>query len=90
MGALVDATGISGKSFGKINIHDNFTVVEVPTNKTEHIINAMRNGKIKGNKVTVTKREKKNRDHFDKNKSYNENPKRNHRKNIDRRNRKSG
>ncbi len=90
LGALVDATGISGKSFGKINIHDNFTVVEVPTNKTEHIINAMRNGKIKGNKVTVTKREKKNRDHFDKNKSYNENPKRSHRKNIDRRNRKSG
>lgn len=62
LGALVEATGISGKDFGKINIHDNFTVVEVPVNKIDYIISSMKNGKINGNKVTVTKSEiKKNK-----------------------------
>lgn len=58
LGALVDATGISGKSFGKINIHDNFTIVEVPENKINHIIGSMKNGKINGKKVIVTKVER--------------------------------
>ncbi len=68
LGALVDATGISGKSFGKINIHDNFTIVEVPENKINHIIGSMKNGKINGKKVIVTKAEKIKREnkHFDK------------------------
>ena len=66
LGALVEATGISGKSFGKINIHDNFTVVEVPYGKADHIITAMKNGKIKGNKVTVTKRENSRRNQYGK------------------------
>lgn len=64
LGALVDATGISGKNFGKINIHDNFTVVEVPVNKIDFIINSMKNGKINGNKVTVTKAENKKKNNY--------------------------
>ena len=60
LGALVDATGISGKNFGRINIHDNFTVVEVPKNKIDYIISSMKNGKINGKKVVLTKAEKKN------------------------------
>lgn len=58
LGALVDATGISGKNFGKINIHDNYTLVEVPENKIDFIIGSMKNGKINGKKVTVTKIER--------------------------------
>lgn len=53
--ALVDATGISGKSFGKINIHDNFTTVDVPINKIDYIVNSMKNSKINGNRVIVKK-----------------------------------
>ena len=55
LGALVDATGISGKSFGKINIHDNFTTVDVPINKIDYIVNSMKNSKINGNRVIVKK-----------------------------------
>lgn len=58
LGALVDATGISGKNFGKINIHDNYTLVEVPENKIDFIIGSLKNGKINGKKVTVTKIER--------------------------------
>ena len=53
LGALVDATGMPGKSFGKIDIFDKHTTVEVPEADKEHIIDSMNDGKINGNKVTV-------------------------------------
>jgi len=53
LGALVDATGMPGKSFGKIDIFDKHTTVEVPEADKEHIIETMNDGKINGNKVTV-------------------------------------
>ncbi len=67
LGALVDATGISGKSFGKINIHDNFTDVEVPENKIDYIIGSMKNSKINGKKVVIKKsdRQKNEKRKFD-------------------------
>ncbi|MGN0613468.1 MAG: DEAD/DEAH box helicase [Porcipelethomonas sp.] len=59
LGALVDATGISGKTFGKIDIHDSFTIVEVPENKVDYIVKSMKNGKINGKKVIVSRAENK-------------------------------
>lgn len=53
LGALVEATGLSGKSFGKIDIYDTHTTVEVPKDSQEFVINSMTGGKINGNKVTV-------------------------------------
>lgn len=55
LGALVDATGISGKCFGKIDIHDCFTTVEVPNSKLDYILKSMKNTKIRGNKVSIRK-----------------------------------
>lgn len=53
IGALADATGMSGKSFGKIDIYDKFTTVEVPEEDKEHVIKSMSGGKINGQRVTV-------------------------------------
>lgn len=53
LGALVDATGMSGKDFGKIDIHDRHTTVEVPDSESGYIIDSMKNSRINGNKVTV-------------------------------------
>ncbi len=53
LGALVDATGLPGKSFGKIDIYDRMTTVEVPEADKEHVISSMQNGKINGTKVSV-------------------------------------
>lgn len=53
LGALVDATGISGKEFGKIDIHDKHTTVEVPGSEMGYIIDSMKNCRINGCKVTV-------------------------------------
>ena len=53
IGALADATGMSGKSFGKIDIYDKFTTVEVPEEDKEHVIKSLSGGKINGQRVTV-------------------------------------
>ena len=54
LGALVDATGMPGKSFGKIDIYDKFTTVEVDT---EHVLDSMTGTKINGQKITIKRYE---------------------------------
>ncbi len=61
LGALADATGMPGKSFGKIDIYDRFTTVEVPEADSEYIIDTMTNTKINGNRVKVKLYEGKGR-----------------------------
>lgn len=68
LGALVDATGMSGKNFGKIDIHDKYTTVEVPDAESGFIIDSMNNSRINGNKVTVKLYEGKS--YSDKNRNY--------------------
>lgn len=53
LGALVDATGMPGKSFGKIDIFDRFTTVEVPEADKAHILESMTGTKINGQKITI-------------------------------------
>ncbi len=53
LGALVDATGLSGSEFGKIDIYDKFTTVEVPKEEADFILDAMQQEKINGHKVSV-------------------------------------
>jgi len=53
LGALVDATGMTGKDFGKIDIFDEHTTVEVPEAECEYIIDSTDSIKINGNKVEV-------------------------------------
>lgn len=59
LGALVDATGMAGKSFGKIDIFDRYTTVEVPEADLEHILDAMTGTKINGQKIKVKRYEGK-------------------------------
>lgn len=53
LGALADATGLSGKDFGKIDIFDKHTTVEVPASETDYILDSMESAKINGHKVEV-------------------------------------
>lgn len=48
-------TGIPGKRVGKIDIMDNFTLFEVPSEIVEKVLIAMNRAVIRGKKVTVTK-----------------------------------
>lgn len=53
LGALVDATGLAGSEFGKIDIYDKFTTVEVPKEEADFVLDAMQNEKINGHSVSV-------------------------------------
>ncbi len=53
LGALVDATGMTGQDFGKIDIFDNHTTVEVPESECGYILDSTNPMKINGNKVEV-------------------------------------
>ena len=53
LGALVDATGMSGKDFGKIDIFDDHTTVEIPAAESDYILESTNPMKINGQKVTV-------------------------------------
>ncbi len=53
LGALVDATGMSGKDFGKIDIYDDHTTVEVPESEYDYIIESTNPMKINGHQVEV-------------------------------------
>lgn len=53
LSALANAADMPGKAFGKIDIYDNFTTVEVPASEKDHIIRSMSGGKINGERVSV-------------------------------------
>ncbi len=63
LGALVDATGMAGKRFGKIDIYDRFTTVEVPEADKEHVIESMTGTKINGQKIKIKLYDGKNRNY---------------------------
>lgn len=53
--SIAEEAGIPGRRVGKIDIMDNFTFVEVPTDIVEKVITAMNNAVIRGKRVAVQK-----------------------------------
>lgn len=64
LGALVQATGLTGNDFGKIDIHDKFTTVEIPEKESDFIIDMMQNEKINGRTVSVRRYMERDEDGF--------------------------
>ena len=53
VGAITGEAGIAGRDIGAIEIADRFSLVEVPENMADQIIEALRGSQIKGKRVTV-------------------------------------
>ena len=53
LGALAEATGMPGKEFGKIDIFDSYSTVEIPEQDKDYIIKSMAGQKINGQRVNV-------------------------------------
>lgn len=53
IGSISSNTAVSGREIGKINILDNFSFVEVPTNYIEEVLSVMNGNTIKGKKVNI-------------------------------------
>jgi ATP-dependent RNA helicase DeaD len=53
VGAIAGEAGVPSRVIGAIKIHDDYSLVEVPEELSERIIEALRRTQIRGNKVTV-------------------------------------
>ncbi len=57
--AIAGKTGMPGKLIGTIDIYDNFTFVEVPTEYAAEVLYTMKNNQIKGKKINIEPANKK-------------------------------
>ena len=55
VGAITGEAGIKSRTLGSIEIADGFSIVEVPRDKADVIITALRKTRIRGRKVTVNR-----------------------------------
>ena len=53
VGAIANEANLSGRDIGAIEIGDDFSLVDVPEDAASHVIDALRNTKIKGKKIAV-------------------------------------
>jgi ATP-dependent RNA helicase DeaD len=53
VGAIANESPVSGRDIGAIEITQNFSLVEVPGDAVQDVIQALRNTKLKGRRVTV-------------------------------------
>src|SRR3954447_515833 len=53
VGAIAGESGVSGRSIGAIEVSDRFSIVEVPDERAQEIIAALRGSTIKGKKAAV-------------------------------------
>lgn len=59
LGAIAGESGISGRMIGSIDMHENYTFVEVPEDCADEILECMRNVKIRGKHVRMEKANRK-------------------------------
>jgi ATP-dependent RNA helicase DeaD len=57
VGAIAGETSLAGRDIGAIEITDRFSLVELPSDRVDEVIQALRKTKLKGRKATV-RREK--------------------------------
>ncbi len=53
VGAIANEAGVPGSAIGAIEIADQFSLVEVPAEAADHVIDALRNTKLRGKRVQV-------------------------------------
>ena len=53
VGAITGETGLTGRDIGAIEIHQRFSLVEVPESAADEVVAALRATMIKGRKATV-------------------------------------
>jgi ATP-dependent RNA helicase DeaD len=52
VGAIANEAGIPGRSVGAIELHDNFTFVDIPAGAAERVVRALKNTTIRGRRVS--------------------------------------
>jgi ATP-dependent RNA helicase DeaD len=53
VGAIANEAGVTGRDLGAIDVSERFSVVEVPEDVADYVIESLRGARVKGRKVTV-------------------------------------
>jgi len=53
VGAIANEAGVTGRDLGAIEIADRFSLVEVPKEVVDYVIESLRSARIRGRKVMV-------------------------------------
>lgn len=53
VGAICGETGLTGKSIGAIKIFPRFSLIDVPAEAADHVIDILRNGALRGQRLTA-------------------------------------
>jgi len=53
--SIASKTSMSGSNIGQIDINDDYTFVDIPKKYAEEVLDIMRKGSIKGNKIIIEK-----------------------------------
>jgi ATP-dependent RNA helicase DeaD len=59
VGAIANETSVSGREIGAIHITRNFSLVDVPADKADEVIGALRASTIKGRRATIRRDQKR-------------------------------
>ncbi|WP_165065467.1 DEAD/DEAH box helicase [Paludisphaera rhizosphaerae] len=62
VGAITGEAGLTGRQVGDIDIADRFSLVEVPSELADTVIDALRGARIKGRSVTVRRERERGKD----------------------------
>ncbi len=54
VGAIANEADIPGRSIGAIEIYDHFSLVDVPSNRADHVLGALKKTHIRNHKITVS------------------------------------
>lgn len=60
VGAIANEAGVTGRDIGAIDVADRFSLVEVPEEVADYVIESLRDGRIKGRRYPV-RRERRER-----------------------------
>jgi ATP-dependent RNA helicase DeaD len=53
VGAIAGETGLPGSAIGRIDMYDTFSLVDVPADEAQYVIQVLRTKQIKGNRLTI-------------------------------------
>ena len=53
MGAVVNESGLDGRLIGAIEVHDRFSIIEVPEDAVDHVIECLRRTTLRNRKAPI-------------------------------------
>jgi ATP-dependent RNA helicase DeaD len=64
VGAIANEAGVDGEHIGRINIQDDFSLIDLPEGMPKDIFNDLKNVRVAGQKLNISRLERERKKHF--------------------------